>query len=196
MNKSLEPRIETWFPKLIYLVDDICINELGIYTKEIKKNKIKTKRTQILNVDSTHVNFRQLHTIKLFSNLVEQIENNSRLFLSYIGYSDDYIKKCCVVDMWYNVSNKGDYLFPHTHPGSILAGVFYVKTAVNNKIIFYDTNNNYEPPENITNLSMTTCEYQCIPGRLLLFRSDFTHATPKQDVDGEKIAISFNISRI
>lgn len=196
MNKSLDPRIETWFPKLIYLIDDICANELNLYEDHIKKNKIKTKRTQILNVDSTHLHYRKLHTVKIFSNLVKEVEKHSRLFLQYIGYDANYTKKCKISDMWYNVSNKDDFLFPHTHPGSILAGVFYVKTVENNKIIFYDNNVNYEPPANITNLSMTTCEYQCIPGRLLLFRSDFTHATPKQDITGEKIAISFNINRI
>jgi uncharacterized protein (TIGR02466 family) len=195
MYLSLEPRIETWFPKLIYLVDGICTDEIPAYEKEIKKNKIETKRTQVLNVDSTHTKFRNLHKIKTFKNLSHQIETNAKTFLSYMGYSEDYTRKCHITDMWYNISNKEDYLFPHTHPGSILAGVFYVKTVDDNKIIFYDGNNNYEPPENITNLSMTTCEYQCIPGRLLLFRSDLSHATPKQDVDGEKIAISFNINR-
>lgn len=196
MNNSIDPRIETWFPKLIYLIDDVCTDSLSKYKTEIKKNKIQTKRTQILNVDSTHINFRKLHTIEIFSNLVNQIEKNFEIFLKYIGYSEDYIKNCHVVDMWYNISNKGDFLFPHSHPGSILAGAFYVTATKNNKIIFYDNHNNYEPPENITNLSMSTCEYQCVPGRLLLFRSDFVHATPKQEEVGEKIVISFNINKI
>lgn len=196
MNLSLEPRIETWFPKSIYIIDQVCINEIGDYENEIKQNKIETKRTKTLNVDSTHLKFRNLHTIKIFSKLVKEIEKNSRMFLNYMGYSENYVNHCGVVDMWYNISNSGDFLFPHTHPGSILAGVYYVKATENNKIIFYDNHNNYEPPENITNLSMTTCEYTCVPGRLLLFRSDFVHATPKQDEIGEKIAISFNINKM
>ncbi len=196
-NKIVSPRIETWFPKLIYVVDDICKNNLKSYEKEIKKIKNETVRTPSFNVDSSHLKDRKLHTNKVFKNLSMEIETHSRLFLSYMGYSENYIKKCCIDDMWFNISNKGDFLFPHTHPGSILAGAFYVKTTENNVITFYDdSNNTYEPPENITNLSMTKCEYQCIPGRLLLFRSNFIHSTPKQELEGEKIVISFNINKL
>lgn len=189
------PRIETWFPKLIYLVDGVCLNVLSSIEANIKKDSTKTKRTQTLNVDSTHLINRSLHTNKQYKLLVNEIENHSRIFLKNMGYSDEYISKCSISSMWYNISNKDDFLFPHTHPGSILAGAFYVKTIQENNIIFYDDLTNlYEPPSEITNLSMTTCTYPCVPGRLLLFRSNFLHATPKQLEDGEKIVISFNIN--
>ena len=189
------PRIETWFPKSIYLVDDVCKNNLLEMEKYIKKSSIQTKRTENFNVDSTHLTNRNLNKNKIFLNLVNQIEDHSRIFLSHMGYSNDYILKCNISNMWYNISNKDDYLFPHAHPGSILAGVFYIKTIEENNIIFYDDlTTNYEPPSEITNLSMTTCSYPCIPGRLLIFRSNFLHATPKQKQKGEKIAISFNLN--
>ena len=189
------PKIETWFPKLIYLVDKVCLNLLSNIEANIKKDNTKTKRTQTLNVDSTHLINRSLHTQKQYKLLVTEIESHSRIFLTNMGYNDEYVSKCFISSMWYNISNKDDFLFPHTHPGSILAGAFYVKTIEENNIIFYDDlTTSYEPPSEITNLSMTTCTYPCIPGRLLLFRSNFIHATPKQIGEGEKIVISFNIN--
>lgn len=46
MNKSLDPRIETWFPKSIYLIDGVCIESLSKYKIEIKK-KIKYKQKEL-----------------------------------------------------------------------------------------------------------------------------------------------------
>jgi uncharacterized protein (TIGR02466 family) len=190
------PVIETWFPKSIYIIDNVCMDQLNKFESEIKNNKIQTKRTQTLNVDSTHQCDRELHKKLEFLELIKSIEHHSRLFLQHFGYHEQYAKSCTIANMWYNISSKGDFLFPHTHPGSILSGVFYVKSSKNNKIIFYnDDNNTYEPPSTITNLSMSTCEYSCVPGRLLLFRSNFIHGTPKQLDKGEKIAISFNINK-
>jgi uncharacterized protein (TIGR02466 family) len=194
MTQNL-PRIETWFPKLIYLVDGICLNLLSKFENNIKKDNTKTKRSQTLNVDSTHLINRLLHQQDEYKILVNEIESHSRIFLSNMGYSDKYVSKCFISSMWYNISNKDDFLFPHTHPGSIMSGAFYVKTVKENSVIFYDDlTSSYEPPSEITNLSMTTCTYPCIPGRLILFRSNFIHATPKQLEDGEKIVISFNIN--
>ena len=49
------PRIETWFPKSIYIVDNVCVNLLGDLKAQIQNNDIQTKRSQTLNVDSTHL---------------------------------------------------------------------------------------------------------------------------------------------
>lgn len=190
------PRIETWFPKSIYIVDNVCVNLLKNLKAQIQNNDIQTKRSQTLNVDSTHLVNNLLHKTEVFCDLKNSIEYHARLFLEYMGYNSEYVSKCDVVNMWYNISNKNDFLFPHTHPGSILAGAYYVESIEENNIIFYDDmTSSYEPPTNITNLSMTTCNYPCVPGRLLLFRSNLLHGTPKQINEGQKIVISFNINK-
>ena len=192
-----KPVIETWFPKLIYVVDGVCNDRIPSYEKEIKKSINKTKRTATLNVNSSHLINRSLQKNKIFFDLTTRIEYHARMFLGNLGYDIEYTKTCCVVNMWYNISNKNDFLFPHAHPGSILAGAYYVKTSEENNIIFYDDMTiPYEPPSKITPLSMTTCNYSCVSGRLLLFRSNFLHSTPIQIDEGEKIVISFNINKI
>lgn len=188
-----EPRIETWFPKTIFVRDNVCTDKLKLLEKIIK-NHNHTKRTGSFNVDSSHLTNRMLQKEKGFDNLSKSIMENVGIYLKNLGYCEDYIKECFIGNMWYNVSNKGDYLFPHSHPGCVVAGAFYIKTVEENKIIFYDSvNPNFEPPKYDNPLNWSTAQYSCIPGRLLIFRSDLIHATPCQLEDGEKIVVSFNI---
>ena len=197
MSIQTNPKIETWFPKLIYIADNVCIDIVDKLESKIKQSDHKKVRTKNFNVDSTHLTSRSIHKNKTFFPLVTEIEHHSKIFLECMGYETQYTSNCRIENMWYNISDKDDFLFPHTHPGCILSGAFYVKTVKENEIIFYDDlTNPYEPPTAVTNLSMTTCKYSCIPGRLLLFRSNFLHATPKQLEEGEKIVISFNINNI
>lgn len=187
-----EPRIETWFPKTIYVRDD-TYKDLSGLEKSIK-SFAETKRTGSFNVDSSHLTNRFLQKEKEFKNLSNIILENTRIYLKYLGYCDDYIEDCFIGNMWYNISNKGDYLFPHSHPGCVVAGAFYVKTIEENKIIFYDTISPYfEPPKYDNPLNWSTAKYDCVPGRMLLFQSNLVHGTPCQTKDGEKIVVSFNI---
>jgi uncharacterized protein (TIGR02466 family) len=97
--------------------------------------------------------------------------------------------------MWSNVSGKGGYNFPHTHPGSILSGAYYINTIPENKLVFFDDYINVEMPTNVDTSTYDHIAYDCIPGRLVMFRSDLAHGNPPQQDDGEKIVISFNIGR-
>lgn len=188
-----EPRIETWFPKTIFVRDNVCPEILNNLEESVKSLS-ETKRTGSFNVDSSHLTNRMMQKEKYFDELSESILNNNKIYLTNLGYCEDFISDCFIGNMWYNVSNKGDYLFPHSHPGCIVAGAFYVKTVEENNIIFYDTiNPSFEPPKYDNPLNWATAKYSCIPGRLLLFRGDMIHGTPCQNTDGEKIVISFNI---
>ena len=83
--------------------------------------------------------------------------------------------------------------FPHTHPGSIISGAYYIKTAPDNAIAFYDKYEVITLPEEDTIYNGSPITYKCLPGRLLLFKSDFIHGNPGQESIGEKIVISFNM---
>ena len=186
------PRIETWFPKTIYVRDGICTDLLSELEK--KSKEYDTKRTGSFNVNSSHLTNRMLQKEEHFSDLSNAILENVKIYLGYLGYCDDYIAECFVGNMWCNTSDKGDYLFPHSHPGCILAGAFYVKTNEENQIIFYDTiSPAFEPPKYDNPLNWSTTRYDCVPGRLIMFRSNMIHGTPCQMEEGEKIVISFNI---
>ena len=51
----------------------------------------------------------------------------------------------------------------------------------------------FEPPKYNNPLNWSTTNYPCVPARLLMFRSNMIHGTTRQEEEGEKIVISFNI---
>lgn len=94
-------------------------------------------------------------------------------------------------DAWANVSGVGDFNKPHTHPGVMWSGVFYVdpgecdpKPADNGKIEFID------PRPGTMNL--TKRKIRPVAGQLLIFPAWLMHYVNPFRGRGERISIAFN----
>jgi uncharacterized protein (TIGR02466 family) len=187
--------IENWFPKPIYYADDVCLDFLDQFEQEIKKIVSTTgaKKSQYLGVQSTHMTDSELQLNPVFHPLTDAIKNHVFEFGTALGYSPTTAFKFYIGNMWANVSGQHEYNFPHTHPGAVISGAFYIKTVPENVIAFYDKYDTIQLPENHTAYDNKPIEYRCVPGRLLLFKSDFVHGNPAQQSEGEKIVISFNM---
>jgi hypothetical protein len=95
--------------------------------------------------------------------------------------------------MWINVSNEGDFNFPHVHGDSLISGAFYVLSTTGSTIRFFnDITNTMPKPKKPNELSFDYSDFECVENRLILFRSDFLHGNARQPA-GEKIVVSFNI---
>lgn len=190
---SSEPIIETWFPKTLYVVKNLHTDKLSTYRKEILKIvSNKSVRTNKNFVDTTHGFLENdLKHNEIFNNLVKDLTYHCNNYLTILGYSP----KAKIINMWANLSKKGDYLFPHNHPNSLISGAFYVSATNDNDLIeFFDNINNMTTKvskETNNIFSYQTCVHQCIPGKLIMFKSDFLHGCPALQGD-EKIVISFN----
>lgn len=181
------------FPQSIYIEDNVCMNLIPEFEKSVKQMADQTKRSPVLNTDSSHLVNRKLHTETPFKYLAEEITKHSKEYMKAYGYSESAIKNLILIDMWFNISGKGDFNFPHIHPGSFLSGAYYVKSIPENHLIFSDDKKNiYEEPAKFNELSSPFFPLQCIPGRLVIFHGDMRHGTPAQQNEGEKIVISFN----
>lgn len=190
----MNARIETWFPKSIYIVDEFREDLISDLEKEIRSLSVPMSKNSTLFVQSSHTTDRKLHNRKIFKDLSGSILSHVKQYAISLGYCEGFANRCYMADMWYNISGKGDYIFPHSHPGAFFSGAFYIKTASDNKIMFYDKLDKYvELPSNPNQLSFSNTFYDCIPSRLLIFRSDFVHGVPLQQTEGEKIVISFNV---
>jgi uncharacterized protein (TIGR02466 family) len=187
--------IENWFPKPIYYADNVCVEHLPLFETKVK-NIIETKGTKTtgyLGVKSTHQTDSELHLDPMFRPLCRDISEHVFNFATTLGYSPDKAFKMSFGNMWANLSGQHGYNFPHTHPGSVISGAFYIKTAPGNTIAFYDKYEVIALPEGDTLYNGAPITYGCVPGRLLLFKSDFIHGNPAQESVGEKIVISFNM---
>lgn len=189
-----KPIIETWFPKTLYIVNDFHLKQLQIYRQEcLRVIKKQSSRTSLKNVDSSHGFLKNdLSKNPVFKNLVKDILFHCNQYMKSIGYDFDIE----IDSMWANLSKKGDYLFPHNHPSSLVSGAFYVSANHQDDIIkFFDNINDMLLPvekSKLNVLSYDNCSHQCVPGKLIIFRSNFLHGCPALQGD-EKIVISFNI---
>jgi len=185
------------FPKHIYHKDNVCLEQLDTFRKRIFEiqEEFGYNSNTLLNVKSTHLTCMLLHLDPVFAPLVAQINESAMEFGTHIGYNPEHVFNMHIGNMWANVSGKGGYNFPHTHPGSILSGAFYINAIPENKIVFFDNYINVEMPTNVNTETYDHVTYDCVPGRLVMFKSDLPHGNPPQQSDGEKIIISFNIAR-
>jgi uncharacterized protein (TIGR02466 family) len=187
--------IESWFPTTVYISDNVCDHLLENLKKSAKEvlQKYPSSRDGYLNVDSSHLSTLFLFREYPFDELNEYILLHAHEYLKQLGILH---VKLTTRNMWVNISNKGDYNFPHAHSGFVISGAFYVKANEGNQIIFYNDaylQKNVLVSEKIHPLSYGTCHYDCLPGRLILFPSNFMHGNPIQNFEGEKIVVSFNL---
>jgi uncharacterized protein (TIGR02466 family) len=188
------PYIDLFFPKSALVVDDIQLDNIDTFLKRIDELSIKhgTIRDEMLNIDSSHGTHSKLHLDPIFEPLVKSIKEMSRIYLTEYGYDHTYIDSINISNMWFNKSKKDDTVEAHLHQNCILSGVFYLQTPTGSQLRFHDFTNNYQIPTTITKLSMNFKWYDCIPGRLIMFKSDMPHSTNKQP-DGDRTIISFNM---
>lgn len=192
----MQPRIDTWFPKSIYILDDLFLDKLNQFESDIKDviSQSGVYKNEFLTVESTHRTMSKLHTLPAFTDLAIEVLKNAKIFLTEMGWNINIIDRLEIGSMWTNVSKAGEFVMPHIHPGSILSGVFYVKKYEGSRITFFNDVYDMIPFEgNYNGLSNTGCFYDCEPGRLMLWKSNLLHGTEMQP-DGEKIVISFNLS--
>jgi len=186
--------IEELFPTTIYMVKNCCnflINDLKISVKqEVEKYSLKT---DVFYVNSTHTSFETLEEYP-FSALKQFINYHSLIYLNKMGYEVN--DKILQIQMWCNTSQAGGFLFPHTHAGSILSGVYYVQCSEDDKILFYNAQRLISTTllsENKNNYSSDCATYSCISGTLMIWNSNLLHGNPRRESEEEKISIAFNV---
>jgi len=184
---------DTIFPTFIYYHDNL-ITQFEEKVEGYKQfiNKIAsvwgTSRTED-SPPSLHRTNPNLHKYKEFEELCEAILQHANLASVKAGYK---FKKLRIVNMWANVSQEGDVLFPHVHPGTLFSGAFYLCSPPNCILTIKRNDSFFIEPNIINDVSATEKYYECLPNRLILFRSDTWHCVKKQG-PGEKIVVSFNI---
>ena len=101
-----------------------------------------------------------------------------------------------ITQSWTNRTKPGEYHHVHSHQNSIISGVFYFQSNVNDKILFYrekswsDTWN-----FNMVNFNDYNTDTWWMPattGTLYLFPSRLEHSVPKVEGTQNRYSLSFN----
>ena len=168
--------ITSWFAKAIYFEPNILLDKLPTYETNIKQSldKVGTIRTELVNVDSTSNTRKNLFEVVELDGLREQLYKHAIAFAKEIGYKEDITFN----NVWTEIGKKGDYAFPRNFPRSVVSGVFYVKSSMDDSIKFFE-GSNYQA-------------IKCVPGSIVLFHSEVMYGMTSKLAE-ESISISFTL---
>lgn len=118
---------------------------------------------------------------------------------NFLEWEKDSVK-LKVISSWMNeITNKGQYHHIHSHPNSIISGVFYLRTLEDDRIMFYNLDKKLDYWSIPLNPNYLNAESWWLPvedNDLLLFSSDFKHSVPSNlNNDYNKryrLSLSFN----
>ena len=191
----MTPKLHSLFPRPVYQIPDLHldkISEIENILKDIYENN-SVKRSNTLNVDSSAETVNNLYQNPQLQYLSKSIFDYSIEFMQKLDYDKYIIDNCKFHKMWFNISNKNDFLFPHNHGDCLISGVYYVKAPKSCFLHFYDDPKQFKIQMLKPNLfTAEEAAFECLPGTLLIFKNDMLHGNGLQP-EGEKIAISFNI---
>lgn len=188
--------INIFSPKSIYYNENFELENLKVYKKYLKDISKKNKlfKSDLININTSHSTDYHLNNDDFFKPLLNKILEESKLYLQRLGYDNNFCNNIFIESSWFNIGSINDNLVKHIHPGSLLSGAFYIECdSKDDKIFFFGDDDMILPPQNYNELSSKFTSYSCLPGSLLLFKSNINHCTNKQN-SKEKITISFNIN--
>lgn len=137
---------------------------------------------------------------EIFLELTQQIEKN------FVGYIDSIPlnNKFYISSMWANVNGYKDYNVPHAHGGSVISGVYYLKTPLEcGKICFYNPAHEgidylwEHSIQEFTTQNSSSWKILVEESDLLLFPSWLKHAVePNLNKKEQRMSLAFNISTV
>lgn len=175
------------------------------FASEVLKLMSTAKDRSLIDTLGNWCSDDELHLRSEFKNLVNYIDQESRIFLEEIWRVDPNDFK--MTGMWSNVHRSYSKHHIHSHPNSFLSGVIYLDVATDENedpgnIFFVDprSNSRMQQPTFIEKSEVTYTSWQYRPekGKLILFPSWLEHGTDPGSFSNNKlrISLSFNYALI
>ncbi|ALQ08754.1 hypothetical protein D172_012275 [Pseudoalteromonas sp. Bsw20308] len=100
-----------------------------------------------------------------------------------------------ITNSWVSISSKGNYERMHSHPGSYISGVYYIKAPDNSGDIYFENlEDNMWLSQRTKRENFNTVSYPAIERRLILFNSQVPHHVSQNESEHDRIALSFNVA--
>lgn len=100
-----------------------------------------------------------------------------------------------ITQSWINRNSKGQSHHEHVHPNSIISGVFYFQVNEQLPPIKFKNDKGRDfslTPINNNNFNSATFYLPINAGELIIFPSSLSHSVPKNNLEEERISLSFN----
>jgi uncharacterized protein (TIGR02466 family) len=195
--------IDKWFPTIISCIDDNLTELLPRYqayceeiTDNIPVGRPFTGSQLISTFNQPMPQYdRPIENDIRFKELFDLILEKGTMFAEFLGYKYNLR----ISHAWVNKIQEHDYHELHNHAlggDALISGVFYVSAPDSALIRFKDAVDSYSPvpPTAYTPYNNKHARYQCLPGRLILFRSDVLHGYDSHNSETIKYSIAFDLS--
>lgn len=189
-------QLELWFPVGIYKQPNLLtekenkalINRALTIREKYKKGR-DDWRCSVYNTLGSHDILKDRNFNKLISLVTHHVNDYIKM------HGSEHKYKC--QEGWLNIYKQGDYQEYHTHEGSTISAVYYMKSPEDSSNIVFRSPHTTDmlPIKNIkelTNLSYKTCYYEPEERSLLIFRSYIPHMVEQHKGEEERISLAFN----
>ena len=169
--------------------------------RELTKEELDFfKRTQeskdrVINHGNTHTNDHYILDNPELSELKKNLTEKVNLYFRDVYKVDEDIKIFITIS-WVNYTETGEYHHAHSHPNSVISGVYYIETDESDTITFSTPWLNkltmYMNPTEYNQWNSEEWWYPTRKNTLLLFPSKLTHHVDQVKSDKTRISLAFN----
>ena len=186
-----EPIINNIFPTPVYMTEigrAFTKQELN-FVKEQKKHCVKN--TGNINTKDNYIlNRKEFKNIKKFLN--KHCEN----YLKTIICPKENIK-LYITQSWLNYTETDQFHHKHEHPNSVVSGVLYFNSNIENDKIFFSSGKyqQIKPSVDDTKYNLWNSDTWFFPvetGKLIMFPSSTTHQVETKKGENTRISLAFN----
>lgn len=121
-----------------------------------------------------------LYSLQQYLEKIINVQNNSSLRIT---------------QSWFNYTKKGQWHHKHTHPNSMLSGVFYINADPNKDKIFFYKDGYQQIKFPVSEWNPFNSESWWLPvcsNELIIFPSQFSHSVAPVETEETRVSLSFN----
>jgi len=158
----------------------------------VDKNKLNTHNNEgnITSNNSYILNEKEFKSLK--KDITIKVEDYFDKIICPAGNITPYITQS-----WLNYTEKNQFHHRHTHPNSLVSGVFYINSNDEfDKIKFFKDNLHSTIKFETKNWNLWNSETWWLPvttGDLILFPSSLTHMVETKEGDNTRVSLAFNV---
>tara|TARA_Y200000002_G_scaffold284032_1_gene238042 strand:+ start:979 stop:1554 length:576 start_codon:yes stop_codon:yes gene_type:complete len=181
---------EQWFPSVIW----------SGMLNGVDNDKIETFAYDRKNLDK---GVQISNYIGWQSNSIKQGDNEE--FDQLVNAITEQVNACAaqaelpeigIQNIWLNINTPGAYNTLHNHAGSVLSGVYYVKSDPSQGNIMFERNDGAEyflpPMEKPNYFTSTATTYKAMTGAIYVFPGWLKHSVQPNLTKDDRLSISFN----
>jgi uncharacterized protein (TIGR02466 family) len=185
---------EFFFPKTFYYRDNLIEEEANLAIADaafaLRKEFPRSTRQ---NLYTTYGSLPNVLLRPALTPLREALQDEIAIYLNQIETRSD--KRWMIPDSWISISSPGDYERMHTHPGSYVSGVFYIRAPIGcGNLCFENLEDNLWSSLRTRKENLSAISYEARERRLILFNSQMPHHVERNLSTSERIALSFNVA--